>query len=104
MDITKFAGLAIAAAAILHSPITPLGVADAAQLKQNRHGQQARVRVNPKMPTGAFQVAPDQNRNNEPGYPTPGQAFQACGGADNVFVVYEETPYGNTGHRYDCVD
>jgi len=44
------------------------------------------------------------NTKKEPGYPTPGKAYEACG-AGNVFVVYVESPtLGNSEHRYDCAD
>lgn len=39
------------------------------------------------------------------GYPTPGKAFEACGGAGNVFVMYDELPDGTrTNDSYHCVD
>ena len=37
------------------------------------------------------------------GYPTPGRAFEACGGAGNVFVMYDILPDGTeTNHSYHC--
>ena len=37
------------------------------------------------------------------GYPTPGRAFEACGGAGNVFVMYDIQPDGShTNHSYHC--
>ncbi len=47
---------------------------------------------------------PGHSAKKEPGYPTPGKAAEACGGIDNVFVVYVESPFGNRDHRYDCAD
>ena len=44
---------------------------------------------------------PGHSAKKEPGYPTPGKAAEACGGIDNVFVVYVESPFGNRDHRYD---
>lgn len=55
--------------------------------------------------SGQFTIAGSGSRTKaEPGYPTPGKAAEACGGLDNVFVVYVESPFGSSEHRYDCAD
>ncbi|MFK5979877.1 MAG: hypothetical protein QM488_13420 [Rhizobiaceae bacterium] len=51
---------------------------------------------------GGLAISPSAAKGD--GYPTPGKAFQACGGAGNVFVMYDIGPDGQkSNHSYHCV-
>ena len=52
---------------------------------------------------GGLTISPSSARGD--GYPTPGKAFEACGGAGNVFVMYDIGADGQTSnHSFHCVD
>lgn len=52
---------------------------------------------------GGLAISPSSAKGD--GYPTPGRAFEACGGAGNVFVMYDIGPDGQTSnHSFHCVD
>ncbi|MBO6637407.1 MAG: hypothetical protein JJ920_05680 [Roseitalea sp.] len=92
--MTRFAHhVALAAtAALIATTATTAGHAG-----MKRHGISA---------AGGMQLAANAGRGSTAdGYPTPGRAFEACGGAGNVFVMYDELPDGTrTNHSYHCVD
>lgn len=51
---------------------------------------------------GGLAISPSAAKGD--GYPTPGKAFQACGGAGNVFVMYDIGINGEqTNYSYHCV-
>ncbi|MBO6551530.1 MAG: hypothetical protein JJ926_09420 [Roseitalea sp.] len=89
--LSKFAALA-AGAALIATAATTAGHAG-----MKRHGIAA---------AGTMQLAAKAGGGSAAdGYPTPGKAFEACGGAGNVFVMYDELPDGTrTNHSYHCVD
>ncbi|MCF6303378.1 MAG: hypothetical protein L3J13_09305 [Devosiaceae bacterium] len=52
---------------------------------------------------GGLAISPTAAQGD--GYPTPGRAFEACGGAGNVFVMYDIDEDGNAyNHSFHCVD
>lgn len=56
-----------------------------------------------RAPQRGLAISPSSAKGD--GYPTPGRAFEACGGAGNVFVMYDIGPDGQTSnHSFHCVD
>jgi len=92
--MTRFAHYAALAAT---AALIATSVATAGHAGMKRHGIAA---------AGGMQLAAKGGGGSTAdGYPTPGRAFEACGGAGNVFVMYDELPDGTrTNHSYHCVD